>query len=145
MIWYRYFGIIFILIGVFIERKIVAKKMCENYNDLFVAYKSEWQLIASQLLCELKCQLPLGIIQSEDLAYMIIEKNEQLTVHPLNNGKVMDFTKLQHQYLMRNFQHKRTVYKTIDTNIIIYHRMSEPFDNCILLIKRSGVGKLPIR
>ena len=145
MIWYRYLGIIFILIGVFIERKIAAKKMCKNYDALFVSHKSEWQSIASQILYEFKCQLPLGIIQTKDLAYMIIENNEQLTVYPLNNGKTMNFTKFQHQYLIRKFQHKRTVYKIIDANIIIYHRMSEPFDNCILLIKRSGVGQIPFR
>ena len=145
MIWYRYLGIIFILIGVFIERKITAKKICKNYDALFVTHNVVFQSIASQIHCELKYQLPLGIIQSEDLAYMIVENNEQLTVHPLNNDKSINFTKLQHQYLMRKFQHKRTVYKTIDATIIIYHRMNEPFDNCILLIKRNGVGKLPFR
>ena len=145
MIWYRYFGIIFILIGVFIERKVAAKKMCKNYDALFATYKSEWQSIASQILCELKYQLPIGIIQSEDLAYMIVENNEQLTVYSLNNGKTININKLQYQYLMRRFHHKRTVYKIIDSSIIIYHRMNEPFDNCILLIKRSGVGQLPFR
>ena len=144
MVWYRYLGLIFLLIGIFIERKSVAKKMCKNYDTLFVAHKKELQLIASQILCEKKCQLPFGIIQSGDLAYMIVENNQQLTVYPLNNEETLNITKPQHKSLMQKFQRKRTIYKIIDSTVSIYHRVNEPFDNCILLTKRSGVGRLPI-
>ena len=117
--------------------------MCKNYDALFVVHKEKWQSIASQVLCGKKSQLPNDIIQAGDLAYMIVENNQQLTVYPLNNEKTLNVTRHQYQFLMQKFQHKRTVYKVIDSTVSVYHRIDGPFSNCILLVKRNGVGQLP--
>ena len=142
MIWYRFLGTIFLLI---IERKSEARKMYKNYNALFVAHKQEWQSIAYQILNGENVNSTGEIVQQGDFAYMIVENNQQLTIYPLNSGKTINVTKHQHQILMRDFRDKCTVYKVIDSTISVYHRMTEPFNNCILLIKRSGVGTLPFR
>ena len=145
MIAYLWLGIFCLCIGLFIEKKSVAKKNCKYYDAMFVAYKQEWQSIASQILCEKKCQFPDRIIQQGDMAYIIVDNNQQLTVYPLNNEKTLNISRRQYQFLMQEFQHERTVYKVIGTTISIYHHLNEPFDNCILLIKRRGISQLAIK
>jgi len=123
---------------------IIRKRKEKKYIELLFSYKQELKSIASQILSEKGCQLPDGLIQPRDLLYLLIENEQQLTVHPLNNGKAMNVSKRRYSFLMRKLKHKQTI--CWGKGSIIYHRIEEPFDNCILLIKTKPlIKKIDIR
>jgi hypothetical protein len=117
---------------------IIRKRKEKKYASLLFAYKQELKSIASQILSGKNCQLSDGLIQYGDLLYLITENNQQLIVHPLNKGKTMNISKFKYRLVKWKLRHKRTI--CWDKGII-YHRIDEPFENCILLIKKFPLIK----
>ncbi len=140
---YFWLGVFCLSIGLFIERKNAAKKICKYYDALFSEYKQECQLIASQTIYGNENWLLDGIVQPGDKAYLIVGDNHQFDIYPLNNGKNLNIPKRQYQFLIQEFQNEQTIYRIVGTTISIYHRLDEPFNNCIFLVKRAGIGQWP--
>ena len=143
MLLYLLFGLVFSLLGLYIEQKRSAKRTFRTIRDWI---SSNERVLASTILKIVqneKYHFSEKIIQTGDVVFLIAWEKQSVKIFSLgNNGSNEKIILPQYKILTKKLKNKQTIYTYSFNSISVYHRCAQPIDHYILWIRRQNLSSI---
>jgi len=144
MLLYIILGIIFMLLGVFIEQKRKARRIYKEYLYKF-QNESLWQSALEKIIYEKDYNALTAFINFESQVFLYVNNDDkEIYKIDVNNKKDEKISLFQFQTVLKKIKKERTIYKFSLQTISIFHQFREPFNHWILCVKHKTGGNLPV-